>query len=116
MASTTIGPHPRIVHPKVTRIKTPVVSPEELLRECEPPGPVMVEAALNIAEITLAEHLRQGLEGFPYREQLAHPRAVWARVNAVALAHVRSAIAGRKNLADDIRRLLDTVCQGEQSC
>lgn len=75
---------------RVVRLKTPTVTPEELIAECMPPEPYTPEKALHCSRIALHELLRVELEGFPYRDQLTHPRAVWARVMAVTLAGILS--------------------------
>jgi hypothetical protein len=77
---------------KLVRLFTPIITPEELLAECEPKTPTTIAAALRTAAITLHEDLKLDLDGFPYREQLASPRAIWARLHAVALACVISAM------------------------
>jgi hypothetical protein len=77
---------------KLVRFRTPVVTPEEMLAEVEPATPATTAAALQTAAIALREDLKQDLRGFRYREQLASPRAIWARVHAVALASVLSAM------------------------
>lgn len=115
MACTTLGPKPRTVHPRVVRLRGPIITPDELISECAPPEAVSMEKALEIAELALRAHLDIDLEHFPYREQLTHPRAVWARVNAVALAHVRAALAARASLMTQIRQILDASLKGEQS-
>ncbi len=75
---------------RVVRLKTPTVTPEELVAECMPPEPYTPEKALECSALALGELLRAELEGFPYRDQLTHPRAVWARVMAVTLAGIKS--------------------------
>lgn len=75
---------------KVIRLRSPIITPEELIAECEPPAPYTADKALEVAALALHELLRVELEGFPYREQLTHPRAVWARVIAVTLAGILS--------------------------
>ena len=75
---------------RITRLKTPTVTPEELIAECEPPEPYTAEKALHCASLTLHELLRVELEGFPYRNEPTHPRAIWARVMAVTLAGILS--------------------------
>ena len=75
---------------KLVRLNTPIVTPEELLAECALGEPASIVKALRVAAITLHADLEADLEGWPYREQLAHSRSVWARMHAVTLAAVLS--------------------------
>ena len=77
---------------KLVRLNTPVITPEELLAECELPAPASVSKALQVAAISLREDLHVDLENHPYRDEPTHARSIWARVHAVTLAHVLSAM------------------------
>ena len=75
----------------VIRIKTPLVTVDEMLAEVANPKDATIQQALESADLTLTEHLRSLLDRFPYRDELASPRAVWVRVTAISLERVRSA-------------------------
>jgi len=76
----------------LVRLNTPVITPKELLAECAPSAPTSVAKALQVSAITLRADLEADLENHPYREQLSAPRSVWARMHAVTLTHVLSAM------------------------
>lgn len=75
---------------KVVRLRTPTITSEELIAECEPQEPYSAAQAIEAADLVLAERLREALEGFAYRNEPQHPRAQWARIYAVTLAGLRS--------------------------
>lgn len=85
---------------KLVRLNTPIITPEELLAECELPAPASVVKALQVAALTLREDLRLDLENHPYKEQPTAPRSIWARMHAVTLAHVLSALK-HNEIAED---------------
>lgn len=102
MSCTTVGPQARTVYPrKVTRLQSPIITPDELRAECRQQTPTSIVKALQVATLVLTEDLKCDLDGFPYRDQLAAPRAVWARMHAVALEGVSSVLdALKKDLKD----------------
>src|SRR3990167_11370176 len=83
MACKPPAPAPGVV----VRLPTPVITPEELLADiaAQQPAPASSREALALAALTLAESLKQLLDGFPYRNNPAHPAAVWARLTALTL-------------------------------
>jgi len=74
----------------LVRLRTPTITPEELIAECEPAEPYGVVQALEAADLVLAELLKGVLEGLRYRDEPTNPRAVWARIYAITLAGIRS--------------------------
>lgn len=75
---------------RLVRLRTATITPEELIAECVPPQPYGPSQALEAADVVLTQLLKEALEGFRYREELQHPRAIWARIYAVTLAGIRS--------------------------
>ena len=115
MACKTPAPAPGVV----VRLPTPVITPEELLADiaAQQPAPASSREALALAALTLAESLKQLLDGFPYRNNPAHPAAVWARLTALTLERCCSALQREDQVVAEIRRLLATaINQGDQSC